>query len=230
MLEVTAGENEELKGDPSQEGPNSGTGPPVGSGFHIRAAGPDENRIRQLTDMGFPRSAAERALARTHNNVNAATELLLSQPYPFPPDPQPNGSHELISVSLGGDLLAGVTLAAMLIPQSVSYGTSLAKLSPTTGLFAAAIPPIMYSLLGTSRQLNVAPEAALSLLVRQAVSDYRRGDHHTRPEDADAISIAVVLQSPLPSLSRLGCLRRCLDSSGWASWMLSSVVRSSEGS
>lgn len=96
------------------------------------------------------------------------------------------------SVSLlGGDLLAGVTLAAMLIPQSVSYGTSLAKLSPTTGLFAAAIPPIMYSLLGTSRQLNVAPEAALSLLVGQAVSDYRRGDHHTRPEDADAVGIAV---------------------------------------
>jgi high affinity sulfate transporter 1 len=92
---------------------------------------------------------------------------------------------------LGGDLLAGVTLAAMLIPQSVSYGTSLAKLSPTTGLFAAALPPIMYSLLGTSRQLNVAPEAALSLLVGQAVSDYRRGDHHTRPEDADAVGIAV---------------------------------------
>ncbi|KAG2067906.1 hypothetical protein BDR04DRAFT_1129430 [Suillus decipiens] len=96
------------------------------------------------------------------------------------------------SVSLlGGDLLAGVTLAAMLIPQSVSYGASLAKLSPTTGLFAAAISPIMYSLLGTSRQLNVAPEAALSLLVGQAVSDYRRGDHHTRPEDADAVGIAV---------------------------------------
>jgi MFS superfamily sulfate permease-like transporter len=49
----------------------------------------------------------------------------------------------------------------------------------------------MYSLLGTSRQLNVAPEAALSLLVGQAVSDYRRGDHHTRPEDADAVGIAV---------------------------------------
>ncbi|KAG2339548.1 hypothetical protein BDR05DRAFT_891545 [Suillus weaverae] len=96
------------------------------------------------------------------------------------------------SVSLlGGDLLAGVTLAAMLIPQTVSYGTSLAKLSPTTGLFAASIPPIMYSLLGTSRQLNVAPEAALSLLVGQAVSDFRRGDRHTRPEDADAIGIAV---------------------------------------
>ncbi|KAG1851473.1 sulfate transporter family-domain-containing protein [Suillus subalutaceus] len=111
------------------------------------------------------------------------------------------------SVSLlGGDLLAGVTLAAMLIPQSVSYGTSLAKLSPTTGLFAAAIPPIMYSLLGTSRQLNVAPEAALSLLVGQAVSDYRRGDHHTRPEDADAIGIAVGLFASMLGFFRLGFL------------------------
>lgn len=35
---------------------------------------------------------------------------------------------------LGGDILAGVTVASMLIPQSVSYASSLAKLSPVTGL------------------------------------------------------------------------------------------------
>jgi hypothetical protein len=34
----------------------------------------------------------------------------------------------------GGDLTAGLTVAAMLVPQSVSYATSLAKLSPVTGL------------------------------------------------------------------------------------------------
>jgi hypothetical protein len=39
--------------------------------------------------------------------------------------------------SLGGDILAGFTVAAMLIPQSVSYATSLAKLSPVTGLVRA---------------------------------------------------------------------------------------------
>ncbi|KAI0666580.1 hypothetical protein C8Q78DRAFT_1176707 [Trametes maxima] len=55
----------------------------------IAALGPDENRVRQLVDMGFPRSAVERALARTRNNVAAATELLLAHPYPFPPDPEP---------------------------------------------------------------------------------------------------------------------------------------------
>lgn len=52
--------------------------------------GPDENRIRQLTDMGFPRSAAERALMRARNNVSAAAELLVANPFPFPPDPEPN--------------------------------------------------------------------------------------------------------------------------------------------
>jgi len=35
---------------------------------------------------------------------------------------------------LGGDFLAGITVASMLIPQSVSYATSLAKLNPITGL------------------------------------------------------------------------------------------------
>lgn len=52
-----------------------------------------------------------------------------------------NYSHSHVSLSLllyanrlGGDLTAGLTVAAMLIPQSVSYATSLAKMSPVTGL------------------------------------------------------------------------------------------------
>lgn len=48
----------------------------------------------------------------------------------------------------------------------------------------------MYSLLGTSRQLNVAPEAALSLLVGQAVSEHRRTGLYT-PEEADTVGMAV---------------------------------------
>ncbi|KAF8525973.1 sulfate permease [Hysterangium stoloniferum] len=74
-------------------------------------------------------------------------------------------------LKLGGDVLAGVTVACLLVPQSISYATSLAKLNPLTGLFSASIPGIIYSVLGSSRQLNVAPEAALSLLVGQAVQD-----------------------------------------------------------
>ncbi|KAG8936847.1 hypothetical protein FRC02_010709 [Tulasnella sp. 418] len=45
--------------------------------------GPDEATITQLVDMGFTRGAAERALARTRNNINGAAELLLTHPYLF---------------------------------------------------------------------------------------------------------------------------------------------------
>lgn len=90
VLELTAAENEELKGEPLGEGiPGAGSAIGIAAGLHMRNTGPDENRIRQLTEMGFPRSAAERALARTHNNVTAATDLLLSHPFPLPPDPEP---------------------------------------------------------------------------------------------------------------------------------------------
>ncbi|EKM53615.1 uncharacterized protein PHACADRAFT_176024 [Phanerochaete carnosa HHB-10118-sp] len=92
---------------------------------------------------------------------------------------------------LGGDILGGLTVASMLIPQSVSYASSLAKLSPVTGLFSAAVPGIVYAFLGTSRQLNVAPEAALSLLVGQAVSDVLHSDPHSHPVDPDAVGLAV---------------------------------------
>ncbi|KIJ61312.1 hypothetical protein HYDPIDRAFT_31398 [Hydnomerulius pinastri MD-312] len=90
VLDLTAGESEELRGElPSEGVPGvGGSAINIANGLHMRNTGPDENRIRQLTDMGFPRSAAERALARTHNNVNAATELLLAHPFPYPPDPE----------------------------------------------------------------------------------------------------------------------------------------------
>ena len=77
VLEIANGEQEDLRSDSNGEGGPS-------SGHLQRPTGPDETRIQILTDMGFPRSAAERALARTHNNVNSATELLLSQPHLLP--------------------------------------------------------------------------------------------------------------------------------------------------
>jgi MFS superfamily sulfate permease-like transporter len=57
----------------------------------------------------------------------------------------------------------------------------------------------VYALLGTSHQLNVAPEAALSLLVGQAVSDILHGNAHTNSEHDDdemgmAIATAITVQ------------------------------------
>lgn len=63
--------------------------------------------------------------------------------------------------------------------------------SITPSQFSAAVPGAVYALLGTSRQLNVAPEAALSLLIGQAISAALHGDPHSHPIDADAIGVAI---------------------------------------
>ncbi|KAF9256752.1 sulfate anion transporter [Marasmius fiardii PR-910] len=107
---------------------------------------------------------------------------------------------------LAGDILSGITVASMLIPQSISYATSLAHLTPTAGLFSASIPPIIYALLGTSKQLNVAPEAALSLLVGQAVSDVHKTHQPSVLPIATVITLQVGIFSFLLGFFRLGFL------------------------
>jgi SulP family sulfate permease len=61
-------------------------------------------------------------------------------------------------------LLAGITVAVLLIPQGMAYAL-IAGLPPIYGLYAALTPQIVYAVLGTSRQLAVGPVAMDSLLV-----------------------------------------------------------------
>src|SRR5690625_754447 len=70
---------------------------------------------------------------------------------------------------LKSDLLAGLIVAVMLIPQGMAYAM-LAGLSPVTGLYAATIPAIVYALFGTSRHLSVGAVALRSILVFSIVS------------------------------------------------------------
>ncbi len=61
------------------------------------------------------------------------------------------------------DILAGLTVALVLIPQSMAYA-ELAGLPPYYGLYASFLPPIIASLFGSSRQLSTGPVAVVSLL------------------------------------------------------------------
>ncbi len=70
--------------------------------------------------------------------------------------------------NLRGDLAAGLTVGAMLVPQAMAYAL-LAGLPPEVGLYAATIPVLIYALLGTSRQLAVGPVAIVSLLTASAL-------------------------------------------------------------
>lgn len=67
-----------------------------------------------------------------------------------------------------GDAIAGATVGIMLVPQGMAYAM-IAGMPPIYGLYAALVPPVVYALTGTSRQLAVGPVAMDSLLVAAGV-------------------------------------------------------------
>lgn len=87
---------------------------------------------------------------------------------------------------LTGDIIAGVIVAIMLVPQSMAYAL-LAGLPPQIGLYASIVPLIIYGLLGTSRALAVGPVAMVSLLVASALG------HMDLSSVAQYVQMAVVL-------------------------------------
>ena len=62
------------------------------------------------------------------------------------------------------DLIAGISVGFMVIPQGLSYANS-AGVPSVFGLYGAFLPCLIYSLLGTSRQLAVGPVAVTSLII-----------------------------------------------------------------
>ena len=70
--------------------------------------------------------------------------------------------------TLRRDLLAGVVVTLMLIPQSLAYAL-LAGLPPEVGLYASIAPLLAYAVFGTSRTLSVGPVAVASLMSAAAL-------------------------------------------------------------
>ncbi|KAG6494213.1 hypothetical protein ZIOFF_049232 [Zingiber officinale] len=66
--------------------------------------------------------------------------------------------------SFKSDLMAGLTLASLGIPQSIGYA-NLAKLEPEYGLYTSLVPPLIYAVMGTSRDIAIGPVAVISLLL-----------------------------------------------------------------
>ena len=86
----------------------------------------------------------------------------------------------------GHDVIAGVTVAAVLIPQSLAYA-GLAGMPPERGLYAAALPPIAAALFACSPYLQTGPVALTSLLTFGALSA------HATPGSDEYIELGIVL-------------------------------------
>ncbi len=107
---------------------------------------------------------------------------------------------------LRGDLVAGVTVTAYLIPQVMAYA-ELAGLPPVTGLWASIGALLAYAVLGSSHQLSVGPESTTALMTAAAV-----GAVATTSDQFASLAIALCfIVAVLCILSRFAGLARLSD-------------------
>jgi SulP family sulfate permease len=110
------------------------------------------------------------------------------------------------------DLLAGLTTAAVVVPQAVAYA-SLAGLPVQMGLYVATVPMVAYALLGTSRPLSVSSTSTISILTAGALVEAGAADDAGRAA-ATASLLALLVGGMLAAagLLRLGFLADFISS------------------
>ncbi len=102
-----------------------------------------------------------------------------------------------------GDLVAGVTVAALAIPSAMAFA-EVAGLSPVNGLYALLLPTVAYVLLGSSRQLVIGPEGSISTLVAAAILSLAVAGSPDAAELAGMLALLVAACFALAWLLRLG--------------------------
>ena len=111
------------------------------------------------------------------------------------------------------DLIAGVTVAALVIPKALGYA-GIANVPIHYGLYAAAAGAFLYALFGTSRQISTGPSSALAAVAGSAVlMTGLSGNEH-----------AVALVAAITFVTGLLFILLRLLNMGWISQFLSKAV------
>ncbi|MFF4426835.1 SulP family inorganic anion transporter [Streptomyces sp. NPDC001549] len=111
---------------------------------------------------------------------------------------------------LGRDALAGITVAAYLVPQVMAYA-GVAGLPPVVGLWAVLPAMVLYALIGSSRLLSVGPESTTALMTAVAVGPLAGGDPGRYAVLAAGLAVVVGLVSLAAWAVRLGFLADLLS-------------------
>ena len=106
---------------------------------------------------------------------------------------------------LRGDLIAGLTVWAVLVPEALAYAT-IAGVSPVVGLYAAPGALILYAAFGSSRHLVTGPMAATAALSAAAVGDLAAGGSNEFVQLTVTLALVVGIMALVAGLLRLGFL------------------------
>ena len=104
---------------------------------------------------------------------------------------------------LRGDIIAGVTVLALLIPEGMAYA-QIAGMPPQTAFYAAPIGLLLYAIFGTSRQLVVAVSAAIATMSAAAVAPLAAAGSPEYAALTAGLAILAGLISILAGLFKLG--------------------------
>jgi high affinity sulfate transporter 1 len=103
------------------------------------------------------------------------------------------------------DLVAGLTVWAVLVPEALAYAT-IAGVSPVIGLYAAPPALLLYAVFGSSRHLVTGPMAATAALSAAAVADLAAGGTDRFVAFTAALAITTGVLALAAGLLRLGFL------------------------
>jgi SulP family sulfate permease len=106
-------------------------------------------------------------------------------------------------VWLRGDIIAGVTVLALLIPEGMAYA-QIAGMPPQTAFYAAPIGLLLYAIFGTSRQLVVAVSAAIATMSAAAIAPLAAAGSPEYAVLTAGLAILAGLISILAGLFKLG--------------------------
>jgi MFS superfamily sulfate permease-like transporter len=111
---------------------------------------------------------------------------------------------------LRADFIAGLTVALVLIPQSMAYA-QLAGLPTHYGLYASLMPPMVAAFFGSSRQLSTGPVAMVSLMTAAALEPLATAGGEAFIGYALLLSLMVGLFQLAMGMFRLGVLLNFLS-------------------
>jgi sulfate permease, SulP family len=111
---------------------------------------------------------------------------------------------------LRGDILAGVTVAAYLIPQCMAYG-ELVGVPPVVGLWTILPAMLIYALFGSSRQLSVGPESTTAVMTAAAIAPLLLADGSNYGVLTATLAILVGAICAVGYVARLGFLANLLS-------------------
>lgn len=111
---------------------------------------------------------------------------------------------------LRGDVIAGLTVTAYLVPQVMAYAT-LAGLPAVVGLWVAVVALVVYVFLGSSRKLSVGPESTTALMTVAVLAPLALGDGGRYVMLAALLAILVGVIAFVAAMARLGFLANMLS-------------------